>query len=304
MAHHHTHTASEKRIFTAFLLNLAFAGLETVGALFSGSIAILSDALHDACDALGLFFSYFCEKKSRRKADSVYTYGYARYSILSTLFMTLILLFGSLIIGYHGILRLFSPTPVKSTWMLCFAALGFVPNLIAARVMHGGHSLNERAVTLHLLEDVAGWGLVLLASVIIHLTGFHALDAILSLVSSLVIAVFAVRTLLEALHILLEKAPKGLDTSALKAELLQTGGVNEIPHAHFWALDEATLCAAITLVVSSDGKNAKAQAKEILKAHGFTFVTVETETINESKARLKEASPPIEIAEKPYTPAP
>ncbi len=279
MAHSHAPHTSEKRILAAFLLNLVFAVLECIGGLFSGSIAILSDALHDFADALSLGFSYVCEKKSHQSADRVYTYGYARYSILSTLFMTLILLFGSLIIGYHGILRLFSPAPVKSDLMLLFALIGFLINLIAARIMHGEKSLHERAVTLHLLEDMAAWGALLLGSVIIHFTHFYQLDAILSLASSLVILFFAVRTLLDVLDVLLEKAPKGLDTLALTAEILQMHGVADVRELHVWALDEARLCAAMTLVTRDDALKTKACVRDLLFAHGFSFVTLETEEL-------------------------
>ena len=274
MAHSHAHGHGE-RMLGAFLFNLGFAVFELLGGLFTGSFAILSDALHDVCDAASIGFSYFCERKIHKGETDVYTYGYARFSLLGTLSTTLILILGSGFICYHAFCRLFVPVEIKSEWMLVVAALGFLTNLIAARMMHGGKSLNERAVTLHLLEDVASWGLVLFGSAAIYVTKFYPLDSILSILSSSFVCIFAVRTLLAALDIFLEKAPHGMNRDTLANELMKIEGVCEIRNLRIWALDETRLCATMTLVHTKE--DAKLRIKQFLKERGFAFVTVETE---------------------------
>ena len=100
---------TEKNILVAFLLNLAFSLVEFFGGIFTGSVAILSDAVHDLGDAASIGVSYFLERKSKKRPDAVYTYGYARYSVVGSLITTLILLFGSAAVIYSAILRFFSP---------------------------------------------------------------------------------------------------------------------------------------------------------------------------------------------------
>ena len=123
--HHHNHTpTSAARILTAFLLNLFFSVFELIGGIFTGSVAILSDALHDLGDAAGIGLSFFLERKSRKQPDATHTYGYIRYSVLGGLITTVILLAGSCLVIYNAILRLLNPTPIHYNGMLIFAVVG------------------------------------------------------------------------------------------------------------------------------------------------------------------------------------
>ena len=115
--HHHPHSpTSAARILTAFLLNLFFSVFELIGGIFTGSVAILSDALHDLGDAVGIGLSFFLERKSRKQPDVTHTYGYARYSVLGGLITTVILLAGSCLVIYNAILRLLKKTPNCFCW--------------------------------------------------------------------------------------------------------------------------------------------------------------------------------------------
>ena len=161
---------TEKNILIAFLLNLGFSVFELVGGLITNSVAILSDAIHDIGDAASIGIAWFLEKRSKKKPDDTFTYGYARYSVIGSVITTLILLFGSAAVIYNAVVRIFSPAPVHAGGMIAFAVVGVAVNLIAALVTREGDSLNQKAVNLHMLEDVLGWAVVLIGAIVIRLT--------------------------------------------------------------------------------------------------------------------------------------
>lgn len=147
---------TERNIFIAFLLNLSFSVFEFIGGIITGSVAIMSDAVHDIGDAASIGISFFLEKKSKGKPDEKYTYGYARYSVVGGLITTLILLLGSVMVIYNAVNRIIEPTEIDYTGMIIFAVVGVCVNFCAAIFTREGGSLNQKAVNLHMLEDVLG----------------------------------------------------------------------------------------------------------------------------------------------------
>ena len=145
---------TEKNILIAFLLNISFSIFELIGGLFINSIAIMSDAIHDFGDALSILISYILERKSKKKPDNKYTYGYLRYSTLGALITTIILITGSIFVITNSVKRLISPEVINYNGMILFAIFGTVINYIAALYTKEGDSLNQKAVNLHMLEDV------------------------------------------------------------------------------------------------------------------------------------------------------
>lgn len=290
MAHLHSHSHShepvhrahsEQKILAAFLINLFFALFEAVGGLLSGSIAILSDSLHDLGDAASLLVSYVCEKKSRRKADLQYTFGYTRYSLIGGIFLSVVLICGSVLVIEHSVTRLLHPTPVSYDTMLVFAAVGFFANTVAVVLTHGKGSLNQKAVNLHLWEDVVGWAAVLLSAVVMKLTGFFLLDAIVSLATSIFLIFHSARNFIEALHLFLERVPSGMDLTQVKDALVACEEIEEVHHVHLWALDEVHFCATMHLVTDAESSEVKARAREILSSFGIEHATLELESKRE-----------------------
>ena len=123
---------TEKNILIAFILNLSFAIFEFFGGVFTGSVAIVSDAIHDVGDATSIGISYFLEKKSKKKPDEKYTYGYLRYSVMGSVITTLILLFGSCAVIYNAVIRIFNPVEINYNGMIIFAVVGVAVNFLAA----------------------------------------------------------------------------------------------------------------------------------------------------------------------------
>ena len=153
--------STEKNILIAFVLNLVFSLIEIAGGLFTNSVAILSDAIHDFGDAFSIGFSYFLERKSKKKPDETYTYGYLRYSVLGAFITTIILTIGSIVVLTGAIFRIIHPVSLHYEGMILLAILGIVINFLAAYKTREGDSLNQKAVNLHMLEDVLNWGLFL-----------------------------------------------------------------------------------------------------------------------------------------------
>ena len=161
---------TDKNILIAFLLNLSFSIFEFFGGIFTGSVAISSDALHDLGDALSIGLSYILEKISKKKADKKYTYGYIKYSIIGSIITTTILLVGGVLVIYNSVIRIFNPMPINYNGMLIFALIGMIVNIVASYYTKDGDSLNQKSVNLHMLEDVLGWIVVLVASIIMKYT--------------------------------------------------------------------------------------------------------------------------------------
>lgn len=272
---------TQRNILIAFVLNLAFSIFELVGGVLTGSVAILSDALHDIADAASIGVSYFLERKSQGKPDSRYTYGYRRFSVVGGLLTTGLLTVGSLLVIYHAVARLFDPAPIHYDGMILFAVVGVVVNLCAAFFTREGGSMNQRAVSLHMLEDVLGWLVVLAGAVVMRFTELSFIDPLLSIGVSVIILIHAVGNLLQILELFLLKAPKGLETELLEKLILQVEGVAAVHHMHIWSLDGQNHCASMHIVTGSDPHRIKDAVRHTLQERGICHITVETESPGE-----------------------
>lgn len=272
---------TEKNIFIAFLLNLSFSIFEFFGGIFTGSVAIISDAVHDIGDAASIGASYFLERKSKRQPDDVYTYGYARYSVIGSVITTLILLFGSLAVIYNAIVRIINPTEINYNGMIIFAVVGALVNLAAAFFTREGDSLNQKAVNLHMLEDVLGWLVVLVGAVIMRFTDIKIIDPIMSIGVAVFIFINAVGNLKEALNLFLEKAPNGTDLAEIKEHLTEIDGVLDVHHIHIWSMDGHNNFATMHVVTNGEHHKIKDAVRKELRDHGIGHATLELESENE-----------------------
>lgn len=272
---------TEKNILIAFLLNLSFSLFEMVGGALTGSVAILSDAVHDLGDAVSIGLAWLLERKSRRQPDDTHTYGYARYSVLGSVITTLILLLGSVLVLVNALRRLLAPVAIHYDGMIIFAIVGVVTNYLAAWMTREGDSMNQKAVNLHMLEDVLGWAGVLVGAVVMRFTDFAILDPLLSLAAAAFIAVHALRHLKEAADLLLAKTPGGVDLRALEARLRGIDGVADVHHVHVWSLDGHTHCATAHIVTDAPPAAIRQAARAALREFGIAHATLETETGSE-----------------------
>src|SRR5574344_1135248 len=181
MSHSHNHTqGGNNNIAVAFFLNFSFTIIELVGGLITNSVAILSDALHDFGDSISLALAWYFDKLSRHTPNARYSYGYKRFALLGALINAVVLLVGSLFVIYECVLRMIHPQPVVVQGMFWLAILGVVINGIAVLRTRKDAGVNERVVSLHMLEDVLGWIAVLIVSVVMLFVDVPILDPILS----------------------------------------------------------------------------------------------------------------------------
>lgn len=272
---------TEKNILIAFLLNLTFSAVEFAGGIITGSVAILSDSVHDLGDALSIGLSFFLEKKSKKEPDEKFTYGYMRYSVLGSVITTVILLFGSLAVIYNAVLRIISPAEINYDGMIIFAVIGAAVNFIAAYFTKEGDSLNQKAVNLHMLEDVLGWVVVLIGAIIMRFTDIKIIDPLMSIGTSLFILINATKNLKEVLDIFLEKTPDGVDINELKEHLTEIDGVLDVHHIHIRSIDGYNNYITLHVVAKGDSHNIKHKIREELSEHGINHATIELESEHE-----------------------
>lgn len=269
---------TEKNILFAFILNLGFSVFEFFGGIFTNSVAILSDSIHDMGDALSIGISFFLEKKSKKKPDNNYTYGYVRYSVLGGLITNVILLVGSLLVIYNAVLRIIEPAEVNYKGMIIFAVIGVVMNFIAAYLTREGNSINQKSVNLHMLEDVLGWVVVLIGAIVMNFTDIKILDPLMSIGVALFILINTLKGLKQILDLFLEKTPQGINIVDLKEHLQKIDGVNDIHHIHVWSIDGYNNYATMHIVTkSSDINTIKKEIRKELAEHGICHAILETE---------------------------
>ena len=272
---------SERKILVAFILNLVFSIFEFFGGIFTGSVAITSDAVHDLGDAMSIGLSFALEKKSKRQPDEKYTYGYTRYSVLGGVITTFILLIGSVAVIYNAVYRIFNPVEINYNGMIIFAIVGVCVNLAAAFLTHEGDSFNQKAVNLHMLEDVLGWVVVLIGAIVMRFTDFYIIDPIMSICVATFILVSAIKNLKTALDIFLEKNPMSQEINEIKEHISNIDGVLGVHHIHIRSTDGHNVFASMHVVVNGEHSEIKSKIRNELREHGITHATLELEAEGE-----------------------
>lgn len=272
----------EKNILIAFILNIAFSIIEFIGGFLTNSIAIMSDAVHDLGDASSIGISYFLEKKSKKKPDDDYTYGYLRFSVLGAFITIVILLVGSIFVIYHSIIRLINPVTINYNGMIALSIFGVIVNFIAAYVTHGGDSLNEKSVNLHMLEDVLGWIIVLVGAIVIKFSDITYIDSIMSILVSLFILYNAFLHLKEITNIFLVKTPSNINIDDLKKHILEIDKIEDVHHIHIWTMDGVNNYATLHIKVKKYLPELKQKVKEELAEHNIIHSTIEFEDYDEN----------------------
>lgn len=262
------------------MLNFAFTIFEIAGGIWTNSMAILSDALHDLGDSISLGMSWYLEKYSHKAPDKKYTYGYARFSVLAALINSFILVGGSALILTGAIPRIFDPKEVKAEGILIFAITGIVINGLAVLRLKKGKSFNEKAVFWHMLEDVIGWAAILVAAVIMMFVDIPVLDPILSVLITVYVLYNVIKNTKEILRVLLQRVPVSLSVDKMEHEIAALPGVLSVHHTHIWSLEgEKNLFSTHVVVNDEIGLSEipliKKSVKELLYKNGISHVTVE-----------------------------
>ncbi len=284
-SHMHIHSADEN-ILTAFFLNLFFVFVEIIGGFFTNSFAILSDAIHDFGDCVAIGFAYLMEKLSQKSPDEKYTYGYRRYSLVSAVITSLILVVGSVFVIIGAVSRIGEPKEIQGGGMLVIAVFGVVINGIAVLRTHKGMSANEKAISMHLLEDVLGWIAVLIGAVLIFFFKWYFVDGILSMFIAGFLLFESAKNIKNVFGIFLEKTPENVDVNKLKEEISELNGVKDVHHVHIWTLDGEKNMATLHVEIDENPtielyKEVKASVQDICVNSGIEHLTLQIDVDGE-----------------------
>jgi cobalt-zinc-cadmium efflux system protein len=237
--HTHDHSGTSKRALVwSLLATTLFVIVEVVAGLRSHSLALLSDAGHNATDALALGLAWFAVLIQGRPADESRTYGYQRAGVLAAFVNALTLGVLSVWILYESWLRLFDPVAVDQDTMLLVAMGGIVLNGGVMLLLHrtGNNDINIRAAFIHMLGDLLGAVGIIVGALVIRATGWYRVDPILSVIISVLIVWTAWGIVRDSLNILLEGLPKGLEFQRVTAALQAVEGVLDVHDLHIWSL--------------------------------------------------------------------
>lgn len=285
--HHHEHTPPTGNIRIAFFLNFIFAIIELAGGLLTNSVAILSDALHDFGDSVSLGIAWYLQKLSTKGRDRFYSYGYKRFSLLGAVFISVILLVGSVFVIRESVERIMNPQEPDAKGMFLLAIFGVLINGAAVLRLKKGSSLNERAVSLHMLEDVLGWIAVLIVSIVMMFVNLPVLDPLLSIGISLWILGNIYKNIKDTFRIFLQQVPQNIDLKTLEKCIGTLPGVLSIHDIHLWTLDGEENIITLHVVVSADTKTDRIQTlKQTIRQYcteaDIHHATIEIESENES----------------------
>lgn len=272
---------SDKKILLAFILNLFFSIVEFIGGAITGSVAIISDSVHDFGDSLSIGLSFFLEKTSKKKPDKTHTYGYLRYSVLGSLITTLILIIGSVFVIINAVDRIIHPVQINYNGMIILGIIGVAVNFLASYFTSGGKSLNQRSVSLHMLEDVLGWTVVLVGAIIMKFTDITYIDPIMSMGVALFIMIHSVKNLRFIGDIFFEKTPGNIDYDEITEHLMHIDGVKDVHHLHIRSVDGFNHIATVHIVTDRNGEEIKNAVRNELSEHKIVHSTIEIEGCDE-----------------------
>jgi cobalt-zinc-cadmium efflux system protein len=236
-AHNHTQGMAKRTLRLAFFLSLIIVAAEVTGGLLAHSLALLSDAGHALTDIFALGLAWFATAQAERPANARKTFGYHRVGILAALINAITLILVTLWIFYEAIQRFQHPEPIQPLFMFASAAVGIAINLyIGFGLNKEKENLNAKAAALHVFGDVGASIGVIVAGLVILLTGWTPMDPLLSVGIAVLIAIGAWRIIRETTDILLEATPKDVNLSALVNDMKQVPEVDNVHDVHVWSI--------------------------------------------------------------------
>ena len=178
-------------------------------------------------------------------------------------------------------MRIFNPVEINYGGMIVFAVVGTAVNLLAAALTREGDSINQRAVNLHMLEDVLGWIIVLIGAIIMRFTDISVIDPVMSIVVSVFIIINSVKNLRQIENVFLEKTPENISVQEIKKHVCEIDGVKDVHHIHAWSMDGYNNYATMHIVTDEDAHKIKEKIRQELREHNIGHVTLELETSGE-----------------------
>lgn len=285
--HDHSHShgvshfagAAPKVLVRAIIITALFMVIELVGGWYANSLALLTDGAHMLTDIAAMVFSLFAIWVSRKPVTAMMSYGYHRAEILGALAsgLAIWLLSGGLV--YEAVLRLQSPPEVQGPIVFVVAAIGLVANLLSMKMLHGSmhDNMNVRAAYLHMLTDAMGSVGAVIAGIVLWLTGWRPIDPIITILAAILMLYSSWELVKEAVGILMESTPTGVNPDKIKTDLQAIPGVGEVHDLHIWTVSTGRLAMSVHLV-AEDATQTLKLAHEVLSQHfGIIHTTIQIE---------------------------
>jgi cobalt-zinc-cadmium efflux system protein len=236
---HHDHKTSA-RLLLSILLNALITVVEIIGGIFSNSLALISDAIHNLSDTLALILAWLAHKMGGKKPDTRRTFGYQRVEILSAFVNTSVLTAISIYLIYNAIIRIINPEPVKAGLMFIVAGIGLLFNLVSVFFLHhdSKSSLNIKAAYLHLLGDTFSSFAVIGGAILIYFIHINWIDPALTFLISIIIIFQTYKILRQSVDILMQSTPSRLNLKEIKDAIETHPLIRNVHHVHCWQLQD------------------------------------------------------------------
>ncbi len=254
--HIHKHEVKSKNLFFSILLNVIITIAQVVGGIISGSLALISDALHNFSDVLSLVFSLIAHKLSRKKASIDYTFGYKRAELIAAFVNASTLVNVALFLIYGAIERFLNPHPIQSGLVIWLALLGIIVNGLSVILLQkdAQHNINMKSAYLHLLTDMMASVAVLIGGLLMKFYGWFWVDSVMTIAIAIYLIVVGVKLLITSTKMLMLFTPEHIDIKEIVREVHKIPGVNKLHHIHVWHLNDEELHLEAHLDCSADIK--------------------------------------------------
>jgi len=237
--HHHNEQEGGKLLFTV-VLNFFITIAEIVGGVFSNSLALISDAIHNLSDGVALLITWLTYRISKRSTDYKHTFGYKRIQIIAALFNSVTLIAICIYLLYEASLRILNPEPIKSVPMFVVALIGLLANLLSIILLkkHSKGNLNIKAAYLHLIGDTLSSVAVIVGGILIYFYNIYWVDPLITIFISLYIIKETYSVLYETYKILMQRTPGSISINAVVDELSEIKEIYGVHHVHIWNLTD------------------------------------------------------------------
>jgi len=238
--HNHNGDISPIRLIITIILNFIISITEIIGGILSGSLSLISDALHNFSDGIAVIISYIAIKLNRKPKDYQYTFGYKRAEIIAAIFNASVLIGISLYLFFEAYNRFVNPQEIKGGMMIIVAGIGLVANVIGTLLLKPGskNNMNIRSAYLHLLSDAISSMAVIIGGVFIFYYNIYWIDPILTVLISLYIIKESWQIVKDALTVLMMAAPANISLKEIEKSITDLEGIINVHHIHFWRINE------------------------------------------------------------------
>jgi cobalt-zinc-cadmium efflux system protein len=285
MSEHHHHEVSGKNLFLTIVLNTIITIAQIIGGIYSGSLALLSDAMHNFSDVLSLLIAFWANKLSRKPSNTKKTFGYHRAEIIAALFNSSVLIAVSVYLIFEALHKFYNPEPINSLWVIWLGLLGILVNGLSVLIIKNDAkaNMNMKAAYLHLLADAMTSLAVVVGGVLMYYFNLLWVDSLITVVIAIYLIWASYSLVKDSVFVLMQFVPDNLDVDEIVESIKEVENINNLHHLHIWQLDDNRIHLEahlnfeknITLEDSTDIINLLEQKLEEL--YGISHVTFQCE---------------------------